>query len=226
MYISEIAWRPPNCASPKILILGESHYDEDIPQGEKNKHITREVVDYMLDKAPEWKTFFYNIAASFGYKKDKEGVRDFYNKVCFANYVEESCGTGPDNQAANYIWGKGDTTGKRHHYNKAVFEFCNEENISIICAFSKLAYYALPQIDKNRGEIVSNYSDPISSYYTVGKTYYKRGVSFDREIELQNDLTLYGFNHASRSGYERANRFISKEFELKEICLNHQDVDT
>ena len=67
MYISEIAWRPHNPTSPKILILGESHYDEDIPQGEKNKHITREVVEYMLDEAPGWKTFLYSASkrASF-----------------------------------------------------------------------------------------------------------------------------------------------------------------
>lgn len=215
MYISEIAWRPHNPTSPKILILGESHYDEDIPQGEKNKHITREVVEYMLDEAPKWKTFFYNIAASFGYRKDKEGVRDFYNKVYFANYVEESCGKGSDNQAANFIWGKGNTKGRRDYYNKAVFEICNEENISIICAFSKITYYALPQIDTELREEVTN--DPISSNYTVGKTNYKKGVSFDREIQLKKDLTLYGFNHASRSGYKKAYEFISKEFEYHDI---------
>ena len=161
------------------------------------------------------KLFFYNIAASFGYRKDKEGVRDFYNKVYFANYVEESCGKGADNQAANFIWGKGNTKGRRDYYNKAVFEFCNEENISIICAFSKKVYYAFPPIDEINGGEVKKI--PISANYTVGRTYYKKSISEYRDITLKNDLTLYGFNHASRSGYKRAYEFISKEFEYHDI---------
>ena len=72
MYISEIAWRPQNPVLPKILILGESHYDEDIPQGEENKHITREVVEYMLDEAPEWKTFFTISLHFLGIEKTKK----------------------------------------------------------------------------------------------------------------------------------------------------------
>ena len=219
MYISEIAWRPHNPTSPKILILGESHYDEDIPQGEKNKHITREVVEYMLDEAPEWKTFFYNIAASFGYRKDKEGVRDFYNKVYFANYVEESCGKGSDNQAANFIWGKGNTKGRRDYYNKAVFEFCNEEHISIICVFSKLAYGALPKLDEDYGEKEDKCT--YSSNYEICKTYYKQGASRDRIIKLENDLTVYGFNHSTRGGYRIPNQFLRDELKHHDILKQH-----
>ena len=68
MYISEIAWRPQNPVLPKILILGESHYDEDIPQGEENKHITREVVEYMLDG----KLFFTISLHLLGIEKTKK----------------------------------------------------------------------------------------------------------------------------------------------------------
>lgn len=215
MYISEIAWRPKNPVIPKILILGESHYGEDIPQGEKSKHITREVVEYMLDEAPKWKTFFYNIAASFGFKKDKEGVRDFYNKVYFANYVEESCGKGSDNQAVNFIWGKGNTRGRRDYYNKAVFDFCNEENISIICVFSKLVYNALPKLDKDYREKEIKF--PNTANYKISKTYYKTGASFDREIKLKNDLTAYGFYHSTRGGYRIPNQILREE-------LKHHDI--
>lgn len=217
MYISEIAWRPPNPTYPKILILGESHYDKDINPGEANVHITRNIVDLIInDKVTDrWKNFFHNIAASFGYSKNRDGICDFYNKVYFANYVEESCETGSNNIADYLIWGKGDTPGKRAHYNKAVFEFCNEENISIICAFSKKAYHAFPPIDEINGGEVKKI--PISANYTVGRTYYKKSISEYRDITLKNDLTLYGFNHASRSGYKRARRFISKEFKHHDI---------
>ena len=64
---------------------------------------------------------------------------------------------------------------------------------------------------------MNNYLVPNGSNYTVGKTNYKKGISFDREIYLKNDLTLYGFNHASRSGYRKAYEFISKEFEYHDI---------
>lgn len=206
MYISEIAWCPNNPTSPRILILGESHYDEDIKQGSINKHITSRIVEYLLEDnvTERWKEFFYNIAASFGYAKNNKDIREFYNKIYFANYVEESCGKGDKNKAEIYI------KEKRDYYNKAVFEFCNEKNINIICSFSKKAYYAFPKVDKEHGEQVSNFS--ISPNYTVGKTYYKGGLIYDRRIELKNDLLLYGLNHASRSGYKRAYKFLSNEF--------------
>ena len=215
MYISDIAWCPNHPISPRILILGESHYDKKVKQGEINKHVTSSVVKYLLEGnvMDKWKEFFYNIAASFGYSKNIKDIREFYGKVYFANYVEESCDTGDVNDAHQFI------KDNRDEYNQAVFEFCNEKNISIICAFSKKAYRALPKIDKSHGEQVSNIS--ITHYYTVGKTYYKKGVNYDRRIKLNNDLLLYGFNHASRSGYKNAYEFLSKEFNKHDI-LKHQ----
>ena len=211
MYISEIAWCPNNPTLPRILILGESHYDENTKQGDVNKHITNRILEYLLEGnvTDRWKEFFYNIAASFGYSKDIKEIRDFYSKVYFANYVEESCGTGNGNKAEEYI-GK-----NRNYYNQAVLEFCNEKNVSIICAFSKKTYNALPKIDKSFGEQVADYH--VASRYTVGKTFYKKGVKYDRNVELKNDLLLYGFNHASRGGYERAYEFLSKELKHHNI---------
>ena len=84
----------------RILILGESHYEESgkIDGG------TASVVKYLAINGNDNKTQFYkNIMRTFGYEISKESRNEFWNKVYCGNYVNDPCGKGKNNPAKSEI---------------------------------------------------------------------------------------------------------------------------
>ncbi len=179
----------------RILILGESHYDEDKEiASEVGPYYTSEVLKCFLNarKHVYWHNFFKRIADSFGYKESRQ---DFYDKVYFGNYVTVFCGKNSD-------VAKKAIKENRVEYNNRVFSFINDNKIDVLVCFSKTVYYALP--DANDGDqrfepiIVS--PENIAQRRTIEKYLYKEGVRHRGcEEILEKPLLVYGVNHPSGS---------------------------
>lgn len=213
-------WCPKNeKSSPKILILGESHYGDAGTQGQKSTGLTKEVVKYFLSGKvkDQWKEFFYKIAISFGYKRDINEIADFYNRIYFGNYVDVLCDIGTKSKANKYIWEN------RIEYNNELFEFCNDKDIDIIVCFSKNVSYAMPKKELNGESVCEIEIGKIGNCRNlVFKREYKKGKrGKDCKVSLNKDLIVYGIRHPScRQGYniEQVYYYLSKEPNLSFIC--------
>ena len=204
--------------TPKILILGESHYGAEGTQGQESTGLTREVIEYFLagNIKDRWKEFFYKIAISFGYKRDIEDIANFYNRVYFGNYVDVLCDIGGENEAKKYI------EENRIKYNNELFDFCNMEGIDIIICFSVLVYNNLTEIEQEKGE--KDYKEVLGKIGKINniayKTEFKKG-SRQKEYKygLKKDLLVYGIRHPSRIyKSEQVYEFLSKELKGCSIC--------
>ena len=193
----------------KILILGESHYedsnaDTDRMRGKPlKKGETLGVISYYLRLKEEgnhesWMNFFDKVAASFGYDSPKE----FYDSVFFANYIDVYCGTG-DNSAEKYLA----DFNNRERLNDDLFEFVNENGIPVIVCFGKRAYRSMPGLNKKVGEFSSSevtgrIGDSNRNRIAQMCQYRKDLEHANCNITLKNDLTVYAIGHPSApNGY-------------------------
>jgi len=200
---------------PKVLILGESHYDGD-NFGEKVSFPTSGVVKSYFESRHSWSLFFDRIVESFGY--DKDNARMFFEKVFFGNYIDVLCGVGDKN--AEYY-----ADLYRDRYNTEWFDYINQNDIDIVVCFSKLAYNHFPSLNNS------------SSYESIGKenvgenngkTNYVEYCTYSPNIEhnhcstkLKKPLKLYGICHPSaRGGFnpDQIYKFTSKQDDLSQLC--------
>ena len=204
--------------TPKILILGESHYGDAGTQGQKSTGLTKEVIGYFLagNIKDGWKEFFYKIAMSFGYKRDIDDVAKFYNRVYFGNYVDVLCDIGEENNAKKYI------KENRIKYNNELFDFCNSKEIDIIICFSKLVYNNTPTIELSGEKDYDFVLGTVGNKRNIAhKTIFKKGPRVESEVGLNKDLILYGIRHpSSKGGYasDQVYEFLSKELSGCSIC--------
>ena len=206
--------------SPKILILGESHYGDAGTQGQLSSGLTKDVIEYFLagKVKDNWKEFFYKIAMSFGYKRDIDEVAEFYNRVYFGNYVDVLCDTGAGNRAKEFIWQN------RIKYNNDLFDFCNVNEIDILICFSKAVYNAMPKfelIGEKEWEIEIGKLGKKERRNLANKTVYKKGIRDEFKVGLKKDLIVYGIRHPSSAGGYNTNQayeYLTKELKGCSIC--------
>lgn len=199
----------------KVLILGESHYDEASNYGDKVSFSTAGVVDYYFKERKRWAAFFDKMAASFGY--DRENARSFYEQVYFANYVDVVCGIQNNNCASYYI------NKNRRQYNNELFEFINKNDIDVVVCFSKRVYDNLPSLG---AETEKCYSEPIGKLGNrinkLGSCFYCHDVEHGFcDVKLKSDLKVYGIRHPStRGGYsvDDVYKFMREQDDVKHIC--------
>ena len=79
--------------SPKILVLGESHYDGE---GSSDENFTSMVVKkYAQQENGEKRKFFTIIAKNIDNQLTNHTAKSLWNKVAFYNYVQTIVGSGP-----------------------------------------------------------------------------------------------------------------------------------
>ena len=172
--------------SKRILILGESHYEEI---GEIDG--TESVVKFLAVEGndTEKKTMFYkNIMKTFGYDVTPENRKLFWNKVFCGNYVDTLCGKGENNTAKHHI------TNNRKNYNNSLFDFINKNGIDIVFCFSRLVYNNLPGFAKGeKEEKLINHK----KLYLNKSEYRPEYIHKWCDIRLNKQLTVYGLKHPS-----------------------------
>ena len=206
--------------NPRVLILGESHYDDN-NFGEKVSFPTSGVVERYFEARHKWSQFFDKMAASFGY--EKENAREFFEKVYFGNYIDVVCGIG-DKNAKRYADLNRDT------YNSEWFEFINQNGIDIVVCFSKLVYNHFPSLNEST-PFETEGKDYVGD--VGGKANYVEYCSYAAETEhrhcsvkLAKTLRVYGICHPSaKGGYdsEQIYGFVSKQEDLGEICFQREE---
>ncbi len=197
--------------SPKILILGESHYvDGDENDSKLGKPIepgeTRRVIEYFLKiknsdttiskadgKSIRWTAFFTKIAHSFGYMEENT-YRDFYNKIIFKNYLDVYSGT-----RINYTKKQLSKQEIVEACNNALFQLINEKEIDVLICFSSAVYWSLPS---QKPQEVSAEEE------LLGKRLIARSYKYQKELKLEKcketlkkDLLVYAFPHPSFGGF-------------------------
>ena len=186
VFIGENANKQPK----RILILGESHYEED---GEIDG--TDSVVKHLAINGNDTKTQFYkNIMRTFGYKITEESRKDFWSKVYCGNYVNKPCGKGKNNSAKALI------NENRIEYNDSLFNFINENEIDIVLCFSRLVYNNLPSFAKGESQNqLTAKSDLLKHrYHELYKFEYQPDCEHKHcDVKLKKILTIYGFKHPS-----------------------------
>lgn len=185
--------------SKRILILGESHYDED---GYDNFTTDSVVQNFYSNPSEKKYQFFHKIAQCFSINAtdiNKE-FECFWNNVYFANYVDELCGIG-DTKAKNLI------KENKKLYNNELFEFINKNEIDIVFVFGRTVYYNLPSCSENKianekrsdldsgNLVIGNRSDFISHCI-----YLKDEPHKNTDIKLNKDVYIYGLRHPSARG--------------------------
>ena len=211
MYDNVFIGENANKQSKRILILGESHYEED---GEING--TDSVVKHLAINGNDTKTQFYkNIMRTFGYKITKESRKDFWSKVYCGNYVNKPCGKGKNNSAKTFI------NKNRIEYNDSLFNFINENEIDIVLCFSRLVYNNLPSFAKgeSQNQLTAKSELLKHRYHELYKFEYQPECEHKHcDVKLKNTLTVYGFKHPSAC-YSHSTYYNSLENERNIIRL-------
>ncbi|MBR3150121.1 MAG: hypothetical protein IKF64_08120 [Eubacterium sp.] len=204
MYKGVFEGKKVNSLNKRILILGESHHDDD----ENDDFTTQSVLGSYKHNPTEAKyKFFWKIANSFGFYErcvDDE-FHHFWDYVYFGNYIDSICGI--KTSKAKHLANK-----NRKKYNDDLFQFINENDIEYVFVFSRLVYEKMPSIDKkhnkewmgnvnNQDLFVANKRDWIS------KCEYKRNCEHKyTTIELNHDLVVYNMRHPSaKCGFNAEN---------------------
>ena len=190
--------------SKRILILGESHYQED-----ENIDGTDSVVKALAltGKDTEKKIMFYkNIMKTFGYDVSSEQRNLFWNKVFCGNYVEQFCGKGKNNTAKYYV------AKNREKYNDALFDFINQNEIDVVFCFSRLVYNNLPCFTKDEKELhLIRHPQLYLNKFTYRPNCYHKKCT----VQLNKPLTVYGLKHPSAYyNYELYFEAIKKEINV------------
>ena len=167
----------------KVLIVGESHY-----KGDKEVTSTEAVLKEHMNLS-----FFQKIAKSFGY----DDCFEFFNKVHFGNYVDELCGIGENNRAAESI------RTNNEKYNNELCLYVNEHGIDVVVFFSKLSYMNAP--DSTKQDKVVSYATTIGQIggrnNVMNHCFYKAGVKYKKcSVSLNKALTVYALRHPSGAG--------------------------
>lgn len=183
----------------KILVLGESHHTdsgENSTPGVEATYQTKEIVrdrylkSYnakMNNRDPAYR-FFDNIVRAFGL--DPETSRtDFWNEVYFGNYIPVLCGVG-DDKAVNYL----KKAANQDDCNSQLFRFIDDNEIDIICCFSRRVYSKLPPTECFDEETPGDKNDP----HRVDKTIYYPGPRKGISVSLSKPVAIYGLRHPSR----------------------------
>lgn len=225
MYPGE--WKGNNVPETnRILILGESHYDEnnDGDVGKVSSYTTAEVVESYLSHRElsggfeNWHRFFDRIAESFGYTHEKS--KEFYGKVFFGNYVPVLCGKGDTNKSGYFM------NLNRTEYNNELFSFVNQNRISVIVCFTKATFWNLPAASNKDQDTYDEIKLPsIGGRMNKINVYeYASGVKHGScDIALEVPLKVYGIRHPSaKGGYnsKQVYEVLSREACLQGICLN------
>ena len=196
----------------RILLLGESHYDDD-NYGEKVSFSTAGVVRHYFEERKRWARFFDRMAASFGY--DREHAGDFYELVCFGNYVDVICGIG-DHHAEHYIGLHA------RSYNNDWFQFINDHEIDVLVCFSKRVFHSLPARTEAEPYAWTSVGKVGSRNNYVDFCTYSPGVAHDNcDVILKKPLKVYGIRHPSaRGGYHAGDvyAFLREEPPVQELC--------
>ena len=195
--MKENYWKGIN--STNILILGESHHDENNDAGKIPDYTTASVIDNHI-KGIRRHTFFYKIARSFGFG-DKEP--EFYNRIFFMNYMDVLCDV-----RGGAVYQFLDDGIKRTQLNDSLFQFINIQGISTVVCFSKTVYNVLPGIYDEKCENVTlgkiNIGKKNEKRFIVEICEYKKGINYKYcNIVLDHDLIVYGCPHpVANYGYE------------------------
>ena len=178
----------------KVLILGESHYwGEDKKEEDK---LTSKVVENYLEQynstirseRDRSYRFFDYIVRTFGV--DPELYRErFWNNVYFGNYIDEPCGV-RDSRASKLL----KIAGKREELNRQLYKFIKENKIDVVFCFSRRAYSALPQLEKQDSENEVDGADA----HRLEKCIYYSGSREGVNIALDKPVTFYGLRHTSQ----------------------------
>ena len=209
MYDNVFIGENANKQSKRILILGESHYEEN---GKIDG--TASVVQSLAinGKDTEKGTNFYkNIMKTFGYEITSEQRKLFWNKVFCGNYVDDLCGKGKNNTAAQKISCKDEKTKikNRVKYNYTLFKFKNENEIDVVFCFSRLVYNNLPGSAKGENEekLFKHNTQYLNRY-----TYQPDCNHKHCNVTLNKKLTVYGLKHPSSAySYEIYYEQLKKE---------------
>jgi hypothetical protein len=105
-------WKPPGddprFMGIRLLILGESHYDEgETYSPEVQKEFTKDIVKRWGAEAEGYRRFFANVYRTFNESDghhSSEDFRSFWTKVFFYNYVQELVSGGPRQRPSSPAW--------------------------------------------------------------------------------------------------------------------------
>lgn len=221
-YMEHLFWKGDDLdKNNRILILGESHYGDDptcVGQYTPEDY-SIEVMKLFIeaDERSSWHLFFERVADSFGYS-EKEPVVDFFDKICYGNYVTRFCDENNSKVAEE------DIAANKVEYNNRLFEFVNANSIDAIVCFSKLAYWSLPkgnEKDESFEEMII--SPPGVRKRIIEKYCYAPGVGHGCcDVILNKPLMVYGVNHPTGShGYSHYEVFevVKNEEILKNIIF-------
>jgi uracil-DNA glycosylase len=94
LYFKPFIGKEYNNQSPKVLILGESHYagEGDETGGDFTNYLIKR---YAKREGGERRKFFTTIAKSIDNQLTNETASTFWDKVAFYNYIQTSVGSGP-----------------------------------------------------------------------------------------------------------------------------------
>ncbi len=170
----------------RVLILGESHYEEG-----KTIDGTDGVIEYLAIRGNDNKTQFYkNIMKTFGFDITLEQTELFWSMVYCGNYISEPCGKRENNTATEKI------KANRHRYNNELFTFINDHKIDIVFCFSRLVYNNLPSAVSGEKELI------LIKHNTNRLKLIKYQACVEHEncdVLLEKSLTVYGLRHPSSS---------------------------
>ena len=180
----EGVWKGQDAECYGVLLLGESHYDKDVHTEYDTKCV---VCNYLSRQQETGRTFFDHITETFGYSvDDEEDKKTFWHKVWFGNYIDEKLLQYKD-KAADMI------RKNRKTYNDDLFEFVNKNEIRTVFCFSRLVWENLPTEKKLKTEKIGEMNNS-----PIEKCVYSKNTKYERtNVELKEDLTVYGLRHPS-----------------------------
>ena len=85
---------------PRLLILGESHYDDDVPDKSLTQQLTREYAE------GEWRHRFWTMTMQVVAGRDKTEIdrMRFWQSVAFYNFIQEFVGSRPRTRPSSEAW--------------------------------------------------------------------------------------------------------------------------
>lgn len=179
-----------------ILVLGESHYEEEKDKGFESSILTKDVVNNFLEyrngnrKFAHWMNFFTKVAHCVDDSYNNAQIIGFYEKIYFGNYIDVLCGL-KDGFAVDYLFNQANV----EKLNDDLFNYVNKNSISDIICVSKLVFCKLPKFRSYENEFLDEENKIVFIKYKANTEY--EGCS----ILLNGDLNLYCIPHPSGFGF-------------------------